>query len=114
MDTHTHARAHTHTQGNDALMVLMGTKLDVVMTTPSLCQVPIDEARSLATHKHMLDPIETSAKNNTNIDQTFIHLAKSLRKKHEGLSDISEQEQSIHLTTTDIKGTGKESQNCPC
>ena len=92
----------------------MGTKLDLVLATPSLCQVPINEARSLATHKHMLDPIETSAKVNTNIDQTFKRLAKSLKTKHEGLSDITEPEQSIHLTTTDIRDTGKKSRGCSC
>lgn len=93
-------------------MLLMGTKQDLVNATPTLCQVSLEESQSLATHLHMLEPIETSAKSNINIEHTFIYLAKSLRAKHEGLSAMSEQEQSVQLAASSVGVSKKD--HCPC
>ena len=80
-------------------MVLMGTKLDLVKETPAARQVSSNEAKGVADVKHMIDSIETSSKEDTNIGKTFKNLAKALRKKYEGLAAMDENEESIHLAT---------------
>ena len=83
-------------------MLLIGTKLDVVNISPELRQVSLSEATNLASSKHMLDVIETSSKEDTNIERTFVKLAKAMRKKREGssLASYSDPDDSINLLST--------------
>ena len=83
-------------------MLLIGTKLDVANINPQLRQVTLSEAKNLASAKHMLDVIETSSKEDTNIERTFIKLAKAMRKKREGssLTSYADPEDSINLLST--------------
>ncbi len=80
----------------------MGTKVDLVTTNPALRKVTAAEASSMATHNHMLDPIETSAKDNTNIERAFYQLAQSLKVKHDGLK-TEDSEQSFQLKSKPVK-----------
>ena len=94
-------------------MLLLGTKLDLVNSKPSLRKVSTSEAQNLASHKHMLEPIETSAKDNTNIERAFYHLAKSLKIKYDGLKSADDAEQSFHLNDTQKVGPDSNS-SCGC
>ena len=97
--------------GPDVVMVLMGTKLDLVKDTPSARQVAANEAKGMASSKHMIDAIETSSKEDTNIGKTFKKLAKALKQKYEGLKAMDDHEESVHLATQSLneKQTG-----CKC
>ena len=85
--------------GPDALMMLIGTKKDSVTSHPKLRQVPQNQAKSFAATKHMLDAVETSAKDNTNIEMTFMKMARALWRKNEGLNSIADTEMSFKLST---------------
>ena len=100
------------TAGPDIVMVLMGTKLDLVKDKPSARQVAEHEARGMATAKHMIDVVETSSKADTNIGQTFLKLAKALKQKYEGLASVENKEESVHLQTDELKE--KTSDTCKC
>lgn len=101
-----------HCAGPDVVMLLMGTKLDLVKEKPSVRQVSTTEARGMASVKHMIDVIETSAKEDTNINKTFKKLAQALRQKYEGLAAMEDHEESVHLATTALNE--KRSSQCNC
>ena len=91
------------TLGIDAVLVLMGTKLDIVADNSTLRQVPLSEAKGFSNAKHMVDAIETSSKEDKNIKQVFLKLAKELRKKHEGIaSTMDDPTVSIRLATVQL------------
>ena len=99
--------------GGDTLMLLVGTKQDLVSEYPELREVELSEAQSLANSKYMIGALETSAKADKNIERTFVKLAKSMIKRHEGFSPSLDQEDSIHLTTRKVDD--KESHwQCAC
>uniref|UniRef100_H2Z2F3 Ras-related protein Rab-43 n=1 Tax=Ciona savignyi TaxID=51511 RepID=H2Z2F3_CIOSA len=62
----------------DALKLLIGNKCDKVNHRV----VTEEEATNVATNWEALDYVETSAKDNTNIDHAFMKLASELVKKH--------------------------------
>ena len=83
----------------------------MVTANPALRKVTSSEAQSLATHKHMLDPIETSAKDNMNIERAFRQLARSLKIKHDVLKSEDSQP-SLQLNTKPVnENTGS---SCAC
>ena len=84
-------------------MLLMGTKVDMVMANPTRRQVTLEQAKSLASLRHMMGVIETSAKDDTNISRTFHELALKLKDKHERLTSIVESEKSIKLQTVSVE-----------
>ena len=98
--------------GPDAIMMLVGTKKDIATADPNTRQVSRSEAKTLATTKHMLDCIETSAKENTNIEVTFLKMAKALWRKYEGMNSLAEHEASIRLTTHSLEE--QKSHWCSC
>ena len=93
-------------------MLLMGTKLDLVKDTPSARQVSAHDAKGVASTKHMIDAIETSSKDDTNIGKTFKKLAKALREKYEGLASMEDKEDSVNLPTTSLRE--QQSNECRC
>lgn len=93
------------------MMVLMGTKLDLVKETPADRQVATNEAKGMATSKHMIDAIETSSKEDTNIAKTFKKLAKALKQKYEGLKAMDDHEESVHLATQSVN---EQQTGCKC
>ena len=92
-------------------MLLMGTKLDLVKDTPTARQVSSVEAKGVADVKHMIDAIETSSKEDTNIGKTFKKLAKALRQKYEGLAAMDDHEESVHLAT---QAVNEQQSGCKC
>ena len=88
--------------GSEAIMLLIGTKLDLVDSRPGTRQVTAEEAKSFASSKHLIDALETSAKENTNVERTFLRIARALVKKHEGVSSYMDPEDSINLTTKSL------------
>ena len=93
-------------------MLLMGTKLDLVKDTPSARQVSTHEAKGVASSKHMIDAIETSSKEDTNIGKTFKKLAIALRKKYEGLAAMEDREESVNVATTSLRE--QQTDQCKC
>ena len=88
--------------GSEALMLLIGTKLDLVNSQPGTRQVTTEEAESFASSKHLIDVLETSAKEDTNVERTFLRIARALVKRHEGISSYTDPEDSINLTTKSL------------
>lgn len=91
-------------------MLLMGTKVDMVLANPSRRHVTLEQARSLASLRHMIGVIETSAKDDTNISRTFQELGLKLKEKHERITDIVDSEKSIKLSTISVE----EEKKCFC
>jgi len=54
------------------IYMLSGNKSDM----ESMREVNFTEAKSFAEHNSMIDHHETSAKDNVNVDETFVKLAK--------------------------------------
>ena len=85
--------------GPDTVILLIGTKKDTVSNQPRLREVPYNQARRYAATKHMLDAIETSAKDNTNIETTFMKMARALCRKNERFNSVTDTEMSFKLST---------------
>ena len=88
-------------------MLLMGTKKDTVTSQPKLREVPYNQAKKYAATKHMLDAVETSAKDNTNIEITFMKMARALWLKNEGLNSLTDAELSFKISTHQVAEEGK-------
>jgi Ras-related protein Rab-43 len=83
--------------GEDILIVICGTKLDLVRQSLSLRQVSLEEAREFESKDpRVVDIVETSSKEDTNIDTTFQALASKLVEKYERVRPSRPQE-SIKL-----------------
>ncbi|KAI0242702.1 Ras-related protein Rab-43 [Lamellibrachia satsuma] len=80
--------------------LLIGNKKDL----EEIREVPFSSAQSLAAHYGMLDVLETSAKENVNIEDAFVKLAEELMKMHggEGL-----EEQATHSLTLNTRNVDK-------
>lgn len=65
--------------GNQVMRVLVGTKLDLAETSR---QVQVSDAQQLAAAEDMLTYLETSSKNDVNIEKMFVVIAASLKDKH--------------------------------
>ncbi len=103
--------------GSEALLVMIGTKLDLVTANSKLRQVQVQEAKNFASSHHIIEVLETSSKDNTNIEKTFVQLAKALKKKHDGFASQTATEESIRLETRNIGlGVGgvHSSRSCSC
>ena len=94
------------------MMLLMGTKLDAANMNETTRQVKLEEAKSLASLKHIVGVVETSAKEDTNITETFFNLASRLKEKHERLAaHVEDAEKSVKLSTVTVEEKG---QKCAC
>ena len=100
--------------GSEALMLLIGTKLDLVTSKPVMRQVTKSEAKSFASSKHMVDVMETSAKEDTNVERIFVRMARTLMKKHEGFASYADPEDSIELTTKSLENGSNQQWQCLC
>ena len=94
-------------------MLMIGTKKDTVTSQPRLREVSFNQARKYAATKHMLDAIETSAKDDTNIEGTFMRMARALWRKNEGLNSVTDTEMSFRLSTQLVEeGKGHVCSSC--
>ena len=91
----------------------MGTKLDVVNANSKLRQVEVREAKSFASSHHIVDTIETSSKDDTNIEKTFVKLAKALQRKYSGYPSQSGTGESVVLNTQSLQENGQ-GWKCSC
>ncbi|XP_071810054.1 ras-related protein Rab-43-like [Asterias amurensis] len=66
--------------GNAVAQVLIGNKKDL----EELRQVDFSDAQAIAQHHSMIQCLETSAKDSTNVEQTFALLARELKSRHAG------------------------------
>ncbi|XP_064633472.1 ras-related protein Rab-43-like [Lineus longissimus] len=78
--------------GPNITQLMIGNKKDL----EGLREVSVTQARELAKHYDMMEPVETSAKDNTNIDEAFIKMAKELKSKYGGDSDLQEDGHTGH------------------
>ena len=92
----------------------MGMKLDIAIVNPDRRQVTPTEAQSMASSQHMIDCIETSAKQDMNIVMTFTSLARVLRKKHDGLLSmaVTDCDRSVSLSQRNGGIDAKENTEC--
>ncbi|XP_045164394.2 ras-related protein Rab-43-like [Mercenaria mercenaria] len=66
--------------GPSIVQILIGNKRDL----ENMREVNFSEANSFAQHQNMIAHLETSAKENTNVDETFTKLAKELMRRYGG------------------------------
>jgi Ras-related protein Rab-43 len=63
--------------GPNVVQLLVGNKCDI----ENLREVNLAEAKSLALSQNFIGAVETSAKENTNIDDMFLKMAKELKRR---------------------------------
>ncbi|XP_053985202.1 ras-related protein Rab-43 [Hylaeus volcanicus] len=85
------------------LLVLVGNKCDL----ESLREVEKGEADVLCQYlPEVLQVVETSAKENTNIDSVFFYLASELKRRHENRQINANEDEIVKL------GTGRKLSSC--
>ncbi|XP_069142342.1 ras-related protein Rab-43-like [Argopecten irradians] len=86
--------------GSNIVQCLIGTKSDL----EHLREVKTAESRAYADHHSMVDVIETSAKENTNVEEVFMRMAKELKKRYGGdqAFDSNEDSGRVNLNTRTI------------
>ncbi|XP_014788002.1 ras-related protein Rab-43 [Octopus bimaculoides] len=89
--------------GSNIVQLILGNKQDL----EHLREVSVAEAKAYAQHCSMLDAIETSAKENTNIDEAFLRMAKDLKKRFGGENSLENGPGGkINLNTRTVKSGG--------
>lgn len=84
------AREHSN---SDMVIILVGNKCDLEHRR----EVPQDTAREFA-HKHGLLFLETSAKNNTNVEEAFLETSKNIFDKvKSGQLDVSTETHGVKI-----------------
>lgn len=66
--------------GDNVVKILIGNKKDL----ENMRKVDFSEAQALAAHHDMMECLETSAKDSTNIEQVFLRLATELIRRQTG------------------------------
>ncbi|XP_029650557.1 ras-related protein Rab-43 [Octopus sinensis] len=89
--------------GSNIVQLILGNKQDL----EHLREVSVAEAKAYAQHCSMLDAIETSAKENTNIDEAFLRMAKDLKKRFGGENSLENGPGGkINLNTRTVRSGG--------
>eukprot|EP00731_Ephydatia_muelleri_P000214 Em0001g214a len=97
--------------GLDVHIVLVGTKLDLAVHHPHLRQVTQEEVLALAKSRHITHTLETSAKENTNVDACFNAMAQCLMNSETRVRPaLSGSNASTEMGTT----RPVQSSRCPC
>ena len=100
--------------GEDILIVIIGTKLDIVRQQMKLRQVELSQAKGLELNdERIVDVIETSSKEDTNVDTTFITLATKLVQKYEKSRPVHTTQESLRLDSIHSKQVSG-SNTCSC
>lgn len=101
--------------GEEVIVVLIGTKLDLVRSDIHLREVDLSEVKTFVKNYQVLDVLETSSKEDTNIDTVFHRLARALKSKHErkGLASNARcEEETVALTTENTTEISSDRCNC--
>ncbi|XP_002730440.1 ras-related protein Rab-43-like [Saccoglossus kowalevskii] len=80
--------------GANVMQMLIGNKRDL----ESLREVTVSDAKALAHHHGMLESLETSAKDSTNVEEAFGKLAKELKKRHGGSMSLEAGDESPNIS----------------
>ncbi|ESO99395.1 hypothetical protein LOTGIDRAFT_158479 [Lottia gigantea] len=88
--------------GSNIVQLLVGNKRDL----ESLREVSQEEAKAFAQHHRMIGSEETSAKENTNVDDAFLKMAQELKKKYGGDAGMmtSSDDARIDLNSHSVSG----------
>jgi len=101
--------------GEDVLIILIGTKLDLVRSDIHLREVDITEVKQFVKNYQVLDVLETSSKEDTNIDTVFQRLAKALKNRHERKGLATNSRHDENTVTVSPEGTKQiSSSGCSC
>lgn len=68
----------------NVIKLLVGNKTDIAENR----EVTLEEARSCAAHYNMIDALEASAKDATNIENAFLRVARELKGRYENGSQL--------------------------
>ena len=101
--------------GEDVMIILIGTKLDLVRSDIHLREVDVTEVKQFVKNYQVLDVLETSSKEDTNIDTVFQRLARALKSKHErkGLAMNSRHdEDTVAISSEDTRQINSAGCNC--
>ena len=97
--------------GVDVQLLLVGTKSDLAVHHPQLRKVFIEEVLRFANAHNIRDTIETSAKENTNVEACFNMMAKSLMNSRTG----TRSSLNGNNVSTEVGATKRvEQSRCPC
>lgn len=89
--------------GSHIVQCLIGNKRDL----ENLREVNTSEAKHFAQQNNMIDIIETSAKENTNVDKVFVEIATELKRRIAGESGLDNAKTNgISLNTKNVGGSG--------
>lgn len=101
--------------GEEVIVVLIGTKLDLVRSDIQLREVDLSEVKTFVKNYQVLDVLETSSKEDTNIDTVFHRLARALKSKHERknlASNSRYEEETVALATENTTQISSDRCNC--
>ncbi|KAK6176844.1 hypothetical protein SNE40_015069 [Patella caerulea] len=84
--------------GTNIVQLLVGNKKDI----ESLREVSQEEAKAFAQHHNMIGAEETSAKENTNVDDAFLKMAQELKRRYGGDSMTGVDDTKINLNTKPV------------
>lgn len=101
--------------GEEVVVVLIGTKLDLVRSDIHLREVDLSEVKTFVKNYQVLDVLETSSKEDTNIDTVFNRLARALKSKYErrGLAANSRcEEDTVAIDTENTTQINPDRCNC--
>ncbi|XP_043934025.1 ras-related protein Rab-43 isoform X1 [Protopterus annectens] len=92
--------------GSNIVKLLIGNKSDL----GNLRGIQLEEAKTLARHFDIIDTIETSAKDSSNIEEAFLKMATELMMRHGGPMINEKATDSIQLSSKDVS----EGWGCGC
>ncbi|RUS91512.1 hypothetical protein EGW08_000733 [Elysia chlorotica] len=85
--------------GTNVVQLLVGNKCDL----DDLREVSTEEAKNLAHSQSFIGAVETSAKENTNVDDTFLKMAKELKRRFGDDSNMDPGEGGgLHLNSRSL------------
>ncbi|XP_076451088.1 ras-related protein Rab-43-like [Babylonia areolata] len=88
--------------GSNIVKLLVGNKCDL----EQLREVRKEEAGTLAKQLHMTDAVETSAKDNTNVEDAFLRIAKELKRRYGDDSAMDAEKQGTLKLNSRPVGAG--------
>ncbi|CAI9546950.1 unnamed protein product [Staurois parvus] len=93
--------------GSNIVQLLIGNKSDM----HDFREVQLQDAENLANHYDIINVIETSAKDSSNVEEAFVKMAMELMMRHGGPVFTEKPVDSIKLDSKDMAG---ESWGCAC
>ncbi|MBN3297763.1 ras-related protein Rab-43 [Amia ocellicauda] len=92
--------------GSNIVQLLIGNKSDLT----EMREVPFEDAQTMAGQLDVVDAIETSAKDSSNVEEAFVKMATELMLRHGGPMFSENVTDSIKLNSKDVT----EGWGCSC